>query len=100
MEKRKLIEKFCGMRKPMCKEIARRLKSDLDIGLTKIDAIAKENETIIVPGKVLDGNITKPVTIYAYGFSKKASDKLVKASGKAISIEKLIGSEISGRIII
>tara|TARA_Y100000310_G_scaffold250395_1_gene256600 strand:+ start:4140 stop:4490 length:351 start_codon:yes stop_codon:yes gene_type:complete len=47
------------------------------VNLSKIEKHAKDNETIIVPGKVLGtGSLTKKVTIAAFQFSDSAKNKV------------------------
>ena len=79
-------------------KIWKRLASDLEkparnrriVNLTRIDKYTKDDETIVVPGKVLaGGDLTKKVTIAAYQFSFSALDKINK-TGKAISIKELM----------
>ena len=62
----------------------------------KIDKYTRENETAVVPGKVLSlGELTKKITVAAYQFSDEAKDKINK-TGKAVSIQELIKSNPKG----
>ncbi|PIO08381.1 50S ribosomal protein L18e [Candidatus Pacearchaeota archaeon CG10_big_fil_rev_8_21_14_0_10_34_12] len=48
--------------------------------LGEINEIAKDGETILIPGKVLSmGEVSKKIKIIALGFSKSAEEKLLKA---------------------
>ena len=59
----------------------------ISINLDKINDIAKEEETIVIPGKVLsEGEIDKKIKIVAFSFSKKAKDKILKAKGETLTI--------------
>jgi len=80
------------------KKIWKRIASDLEkptnqrrtVNLVKIDRYTKENETVIVPGKVLaGGDLTKKATVAAYQFSESALEKINKV-GKALTIKELI----------
>ena len=80
------------------KKIWKRIASDLEkptnqrriVNLVKIDQYVKDNEIIIVPGKVLaGGDLTKKATIAAYQFSGSAAEKINKV-GKALTIHELI----------
>ena len=76
----------------------RRIKKNLE----EIDKEAKENETIIVPGKVLgNGNISKKIKIIALNFSSSAEEKLKKAKIQATTIieELKKTKKIEGRIL-
>jgi large subunit ribosomal protein L18e len=80
---------------PFLIEIAKKLETSSrvrpEVNLTKLDKICKENETVIVPGKVLStGNLKKPLTVAAASFSMSSINKIQKAGGKAMSIRELI----------
>ncbi len=60
------------------------------VNLYKLSLYVNDNETALVPGKVLGlGEITKKITVAAYSFSKQAFDKINK-TGKAITIQELM----------
>ena len=62
-------------------------KNRANINLEKINKEAKENETIVVPGKVLSvGEINKQIKIAAINFSAKAKEKLLKSKSEVFSI--------------
>ena len=80
---------------PIWKDIAIRLekpsKNWSEVNLSRIDKYIRENETALVPGKVLSsGDLTKKVTIAAWSFSKKSLEKIEKSGGKSIFIEELV----------
>jgi large subunit ribosomal protein L18e len=76
-------------------ETSRRIKHE--VNLTKLDKICKENETVIIPGKVLStGNLKKPLTVAAASFSMTSINKIQKAGGKALSIKELVESNPKG----
>jgi|SRR3989338_504133 len=57
-----------------------------NINLEEIDK-NKENETIVVPGKVLSqGNVTKKINVVALNFSEGAKEKLINSGCKFSSI--------------
>jgi large subunit ribosomal protein L18e len=65
------------------------------INLYKIDKFAKDNEIIIVPGKVLGvGELSKKVKVAAYQFSSSAQDKI---KDKLMSIEDLMKENPKGQ---
>ena len=77
------------------KDIAEKLnkprRKRIEVNLAHIERYTKENETVIVPGVVIGyGELSKPVTISAWKFSKPAMEKIKKIKGKAISIEDLV----------
>ncbi|MDO8623530.1 MAG: 50S ribosomal protein L18e [archaeon] len=61
------------------------------MNLDEINKTAKDNETIILPGKVLSqGEITKKIKIIALNFSESAREKLSKAKIEISSINEEI----------
>ncbi|MFW5990594.1 MAG: 50S ribosomal protein L18e [Candidatus Nanoarchaeia archaeon] len=84
----------------------RRLATDLEkptrqkkaVNLNKIDLLSKENETIVVPGKVLgNGNINHKVNVAALNFSAQAALKMKEASCKTYSISELLKNNPEGK---
>ncbi|MDE1834948.1 MAG: 50S ribosomal protein L18e [Candidatus Micrarchaeota archaeon] len=63
----------------------------ISVNLSKLDKVAKANESIVVPGKVLgDGNIKKQISITAIGYSASAIDKLKGSGCKIVDIKEMI----------
>jgi len=61
------------------------------VNVGKIATLTKENDVVVVPGKVLGaGKIDHPVIVAAIGFSKSASEKITRAGGKCLSILELV----------
>ena len=86
--------------------IWKRLASDLSkpnrsrriVNLSRINRHTKEDETIVVPGKVLgDGVLDHKLTIAAYSFSGNALEKMEKVKAKAISIQDFMQEDIKGK---
>jgi len=68
------------------------------VNLSKINRYSKENETIIVPGKVLgSGILDHKLTISAYQFSDSAKEKLAKAGATIIPLQELIKESPKGK---
>lgn len=66
------------------------------VNLSKLNRVCKDNETIIVPGKVLDGLISKPLTVAAVNFSHRAKINIEKAGGQTLTIHDLIHKNPKG----
>jgi large subunit ribosomal protein L18e len=67
------------------------------VNVGHIDRVAKPNEVIVVPGKLLaEGRITKPVTVAAFHYSAEARAKVRAAGGSTLSIEELLKSRPDG----
>jgi large subunit ribosomal protein L18e len=68
------------------------------INLSRINRYTKENETIIIPGKVLgSGLLAHKLTIAAYSFSAGAIEKINKVNAKAMYIKDLMKESIKGK---
>ena len=78
---------------PMLIALIQDLKRKSQVNLDRIEKYIKENETALIPGKVLSsGNLTKKISIAAWSFSEKSLEKIKKAGGKHMSIEDLVKS--------
>jgi large subunit ribosomal protein L18e len=76
-------------------ERPRRERVEVNIG--KIQKLAKEGETIIIPGKLLGGGLlNKKVTVVFYQASKEALRKLEKAGARGVTIEEYIKENPKG----
>ncbi len=62
-----------------------------------LDRLAKAEETIVVPGKVLaQGTLHKPLTVAAFHYSEEARAKIHGAGGKTLTIHELIKAKPDG----
>ncbi len=78
-------------------ELSRQRRRRVEVNIAKLNRVCKENETVVVPGKVLGyGVLSKPLTIAAWKFSKQALEKIKAAGGEALSIEELIKQNPKG----
>jgi large subunit ribosomal protein L18e len=63
--------------------LSRPRRNSFEINLSEIDKLAKDGETIVIPGKVLSsGEINKKIKLVAVNFSEKAKDKILKSKGE------------------
>jgi len=68
-----------------------------EVNLSKINRHTIEDETVIVPGKVLSsGNIEHKVIVAALGFSDGAREKITKKGGSCLNIEDLVKENPNG----
>lgn len=68
------------------------------VNLSSISRYTKENETIIVPGKVLGaGDLSHKLTISAFQFSDGAKEKIEKAGAKIVPLLELSKENPSGK---
>lgn len=87
-------------------EIWRRVADDLErptrqrrvVNLSSISRYTKENEIIVVPGKVLgSGDLEHKLTISAFQFSGGAKEKIEKAGSKIVPLLELSKDNPSGK---
>lgn len=83
------------------REMAKRLESPgrnyAEVNISKISRYANDNETILVPGKVLgSGVIDQPVVVAALNFSSSATSKIQHADGRCMTIEDLLRDNPKG----
>jgi|TARA_B100001964_G_scaffold236955_1_gene299570 large subunit ribosomal protein L18e len=70
------------------------------VNLSKISRYTKENETIIVPGKVLgSGMLNHKLTISAYQVSEQAKDKIERAGSEIVSLLDISKDKPDGKKI-
>jgi len=89
---------------PIWKDIATRLEKPAKnwpvVTLDRISKYINDNETALIPGKVLStGTLTKKVSIAAWDFSDKSLDKIKKAGGKSLSIQEVLKANPKGKDI-
>ncbi|MBU1204250.1 MAG: 50S ribosomal protein L18e [Nanoarchaeota archaeon] len=72
------------------KELKKPARQRRKVNLHKINKHTREQETAVIPGKVLSaGDLTKEITVAAYQFSKKAREK-ISSKGKVITLQQLL----------
>lgn len=86
---------------PVWRDIALRLEGPMrnwaEVNVGKLNRFAGENETVVVPGKLLGaGEIGKKVTVAAFRASGQAKEKIEKAGGRSMSIEELVAANPKG----
>ncbi|MBD3354765.1 50S ribosomal protein L18e [Candidatus Woesearchaeota archaeon] len=97
--RKKANEHGCNIWKRVADDLEKSSRKRRIINLYKINKATKENETVIVPGKVLSvGDIDHNITVAAFNFSDSALEKINK-KGKAISITELIKKDPKGKKI-
>lgn len=90
------IEQKANFWKAIAEELERPSRNKRVVNLTRINKYAKDNEIVVVPGKVLSsGDIDRKLTICAYQFSEEALKK-INSKGRAITIQELMKSNPKG----
>ena len=89
--KTKAIKESAPLWKRLATDLERSTRSRRIVNISRLNRFTKENETVVVPGKVLgSGLIDHKVTVAAFSFSDGAIDKLKKQSCKVMTISELI----------
>jgi len=86
---------------PIWRDISERLSKPrqgrADVNISQLNRYTKEDEEVIVPGKVLGaGLLDHPVAVAAFAFSDQAKEKILKAKGKCLSIPDLMKANPKG----
>ena len=68
------------------------------VNLSSLSRYTKENEVVVVPGKVLGaGDLEHKITISAFQFSNGAKEKIEKAGAKIVPLLELSKENPSGK---
>ncbi|GIU68916.1 MAG: 50S ribosomal protein L18e [Candidatus Woesearchaeota archaeon] len=97
--KKQSIEQKTNIWKRIALELEKPTRHHRIVNLSKIDKNTKDNDIVIIPGKLLSGGeLNKKVTIIAYSYSKNVLDKI---NGKAsiLSIEEAMKKFPNGKNI-
>jgi len=90
------IKEKVNIWKAIAKELEKPARKRRKVNLYKINKFTKENETAIIPGKVLSlGHLDKKITVAAFQFSEAAKKKI----HSTISINELMHKNPKGKNI-
>ena len=68
-----------------------------EVNLLTINKHTKENEVVLVPGKILgNGELTHKVTVAAFNASQSALEKIKQSGGKFIMIDEIMRTNPEG----
>ncbi|MBW2980214.1 50S ribosomal protein L18e [Candidatus Woesearchaeota archaeon] len=96
--KKQSIEQKISLWKRIAVDLEKPTRNRRIVNLSKIDKCAKENETIIVPGKVLAGGaLNQKLTIAAFKFSGAAKEKIQKSGSKIVQLSELLKESPKGK---
>lgn len=69
----------------------------MPVNVGQLDRLARADETVVVPGKLLaEGPLTKPLTVAAVACSVGAQAKIRAAGGSVLSLHDLVKSRPRG----
>jgi large subunit ribosomal protein L18e len=71
------------------------------INIGQIDKFVKDNDVIVVPGKILGtGNLSHKITLCSFSISTSGAKKVLQSGGKIFSLSELIKSHPTGKGVI
>src|SRR3989344_298378 len=80
----------------IAEELEKPTRQRRNVNIYRIDKYTKDDETALVPGKVLSiGQLNKKIKVAAFQFSEQAKEK-INSIGKAITIKELIQENPKG----
>ena len=89
--KKKAIQDASPFWKRLALDLERPTRNRRAVNLSRINRFTKDNETIVVPGKVLgSGLLDHKITVAAFSFSEGALEKLKKQNCSTLSISELL----------
>src|SRR3989338_8876360 len=89
--KKSAIEQDVAIWKRVATDLEKPTRNRRAVNLSRINLHARNDEIVVVPGKVLSsGEIKQGLTIAAYQFSKGALEKIQQAKSQAITLNELI----------
>jgi|TARA_B100001971_G_C18187456_1_gene536518 large subunit ribosomal protein L18e len=98
--KKRSNEQSVNLWKRVALDLERPTRNRRAVNLSRINRHTKENEVIIVPGKVLGtGILNHKLTISAYQFSEQAKDKLEKTGTQIVPLLELSKEKPNGKKI-
>jgi len=101
---RKLIRDLWKTKRRIWKKVSKKLsgprRNQVEANLYRINKKTKNNDVIVVPGKILGlGELDHKLTIACLTFSKSAKNKIEASGSKLISIEELLEKNPKGENI-
>lgn len=83
--------------KAVANDLKRANRKNKEVNVYHIDKFTDDDDTILVPGKVLgEGNIAHKVNVAAFKFSHEAERKIEAIGGKCLTIEELMAENPKG----
>jgi len=71
------------------------------VNITRISRLTKENDVIIVPGKVLGtGILLHKITLCSFSISNSAAKKILGAGGKILSFKEMVEKFPTGKDVV
>lgn len=98
---RKLVRDLHKTKRRIWKKVSKKIsgprKNRIEANLYRINKKTKNNDTIVIPGKVLGiGDLKHKLTIACLSSSKSAQKKIESSGSKLITIEELLEQNPQG----
>ena len=88
--KKKSLEQKASIWKRVALDLEKPTRNRRAVNLSRINRYTKENDIIVVPGKVLSsGNLDHKLTISAFQFSESARTKIAESGATILPLAKL-----------
>lgn len=82
-------------------KLSKSRRKRITVNISRIARYTKENDEVIIPGKVLGaGSIEHPVNVAALNFSDQARVKILDSKGKCLTIKELVEMNPKGTKVI
>lgn len=98
--RRKTYAEKVNIWKKIATELEKPRRNKRPVNLSKINKYAKENDIVLVPGKVLaSGDLSMKLVISSFAISSSALEKIRNASCTYMTIPELVNKNPSGKNI-
>ncbi|MFW9937669.1 MAG: 50S ribosomal protein L18e [Candidatus Thorarchaeota archaeon] len=99
---RKLIRELWKTKRRIWRKVSKKLsgprRNRVEANLYRINKVTKNNDVIVVPGKVLGiGDLDHKLTIACVSYSDNAKKKIEDSGSKLISVEELLEKNPDGK---
>ncbi|MFX0058171.1 MAG: 50S ribosomal protein L18e [Candidatus Hodarchaeota archaeon] len=99
---RKLIRELWKTKRRIWRKVSKKLsgsrRNRVEANLYRINKKTKNNDVIVIPGKILGiGDLDHKLTIACLAYSKNAKKKIEGSGSKLISIEELLEKNPEGK---
>ncbi|MFX1356222.1 MAG: 50S ribosomal protein L18e [Promethearchaeota archaeon] len=99
---RKLIRELWKTKRRIWRRVSKKLsgprRNRVEANLYRINKVTKNNDVIVVPGKVLGiGDLDHKLTIACVSYSDNAKKKIEDSGSKLISVEELLEKNPDGK---
>ncbi|MEM3672807.1 MAG: 50S ribosomal protein L18e [Candidatus Bathyarchaeia archaeon] len=95
--KKQSKEKEANIWREIAEKLSKPRRKGIAVNLSHLNRYTQENETVVVPGKVLGaGKIDHSITVAAFAFSETAKEKIKAVKGKCLSVFELVKKNPKG----